>query len=141
MADNQIRALRDRGFEIGCHSMDHEYMSRLSDDELRSDVRRCKEALRSLLNVAPTLFCYPFGSRDSFDVRVIETLRREGFACSCTTTSGFNDNLTNPFALHRIAVYTGTNYPHFVSRVVGLEDRARKIYRLFKPAQTSEGVN
>lgn len=139
--DRHIRELRDRGFEIGCHSMDHEYMSSLSDEELRSDVRQCREVLGSLLDGAPTLFCYPFGARDSFDVRVIETLKREGFACSCTTIPGLNDNLTNPFALYRIGVYTGTSFPLFVFRLVGLEAGSRKIYRLFKSALTREGGN
>jgi peptidoglycan/xylan/chitin deacetylase (PgdA/CDA1 family) len=113
----------------------------LGDDELRADVRQCREVLGSLLDGAPTLFCYPFGGRDSFDARVIETLEREGFACACTTTPGLNDHLTNPFALHRIGVYTGTSFPLFVFRLLGLEAASRGLYRRFNSTLAGKGVN
>ncbi len=131
LEDRHIRELRTKGFEIGCHSMDHEYMSSLRGDELGSDICRCSEVLGSILNGAPHLFSYPFGGRDSFDPRVIDALKKAGFTCSCTTVDGVNDRSTNPFMLYRIGVYTETTFPLFVFRLVGLQARSRKVYTLF----------
>jgi peptidoglycan/xylan/chitin deacetylase (PgdA/CDA1 family) len=138
MEDRHIRDLRDRGFEIGCHSMDHEYMVQMSDDELRRDIRQCNEVLYDVLGRAPNLFCYPFGS---FNDRVIATLCREGFVCACTTTSGLNDASTNPLALYRIGVYTATTFELFVFQLVGLEAGSREMYRFFKSTLTGKGVS
>ena len=129
MRECHVKELYAAGFEIGCHSMDHEYMTLLSCDDLRQDIRQCRQTLADLLGVASNLFCYPFGA---FNTEMMQTLKQEGFAFACTTRSGLNDRSTNPLALYRIGVYTYTTLPLFVFRLVGLEAGARAFYKLVR---------
>lgn len=129
MRECHIEQLYARGFEIGCHSMDHEYMTLLSCDDLRQDIRQCRQVLGGIVGDAPNLFCYPFGA---FNTQIMETLKQEGFAFACTTRSGLNDRSTNPLALYRIGVYTYTTFPLFVFRLVGLEAGARELYKFMR---------
>ena len=131
MEPHHLRKLRDRGFEIGSHSMEHELMSRLSDADLRTDVSQGADALLTILGGAPTLFCYPFGD---FDGRLLAILEREGFAYACTTAIGLNDASTNRLTLHRIGVYSDTDFPRFVVRLAGLEGASRTMYQHIKSA-------
>jgi peptidoglycan/xylan/chitin deacetylase (PgdA/CDA1 family) len=124
----QVRELHERGFEIGGHSMDHDCLARLTTDELRADIRQCREVLADTLSHSPQTFCYPFGWQHSFDSRVIDILKREDFRCATTTIPGLNDASTDPFMLHRIMVYTDTSLPLFVFRLLGLEAKSRSLY-------------
>lgn len=131
---DQIRNLHKRGFEVGCHSMEHECMARLNDDELTSDIRQCKEVLTDILGRPPKAFCYPFGWKDTFDKRVIDTLKQEGFTCAATTMPGLNDRSTDPFALRRLMMYSDTSVPLLVFRLLGLEAQSRKFVRSVRSA-------
>ena len=129
MRECHVKELYASGFEIGCHSMDHEYMTLLSCNDLRQDIRQCRQTLADLTGDVSNLFCYPFGA---FNSQIMETLKQEGFAFACTTRSRLNDLSTNPLALNRIGVYTYTTFPLFVFRLVGLEAWARASYKFMR---------
>ena len=125
----QVRDLRDRGYEIGCHSMDHEILSRLTSEQIDDDIRRCVEIIEGIIGQRPEIFCYPFGGWGTWDDRVVEALKRNGFACACTTERGLNDARTDPFALRRIVVRGGTSLSGFVAQLLGLHAPRRKVTR------------
>lgn len=59
---NQVRALHDRGHEIGCHTFSHVAVESLDADEMDAECRRNRAALRELCpGLELTNFCYPFG--------------------------------------------------------------------------------
>src|SRR5213595_3341338 len=73
------RAARE-GHEIGNHSWSHPYFARMSDDNVRSQLRRTDDAIRSAMGNRPTLMRPPYGSitprekhwiHDEFGYRVI----------------------------------------------------------------------
>src|SRR5213075_1383881 len=55
------RAARE-GHEIGNHSWSHPYFARMSDDNVRSQLRRTDDAIRSAIGIRPTLLRPPYGS-------------------------------------------------------------------------------
>jgi peptidoglycan/xylan/chitin deacetylase (PgdA/CDA1 family) len=58
----QVRALYDRGHEIGCHTFSHVGVDKLEARILDDECRRNGEALRELCpDIEITNFCYPFG--------------------------------------------------------------------------------
>jgi peptidoglycan/xylan/chitin deacetylase (PgdA/CDA1 family) len=59
---DQVRALHQRGHEIGCHTFSHVGVDRLDAGALDEECRRNAEILRTICGgVAMTNFCYPFG--------------------------------------------------------------------------------
>ncbi len=58
----QVRALHDRGHEIGCHTFSHVGVDQLDARAMDEECRRNDEVLRELCpDIAITNFCYPFG--------------------------------------------------------------------------------
>jgi len=58
----QVRALHDRGHEIGCHTFSHVGVDKLDARVLDDECRRNGDALRELCpDIEITNFCYPFG--------------------------------------------------------------------------------
>src|ERR1700730_5712458 len=45
----QLRELADSGFEIGCHSMNHRYLTNLSESELNVEITEAKARLEQIL--------------------------------------------------------------------------------------------
>jgi peptidoglycan/xylan/chitin deacetylase (PgdA/CDA1 family) len=59
---DQVRALHDRGHEIGCHTFSHVGVDTLDAQMLDDECRRNREVLRDLCaGLDVTNFCYPFG--------------------------------------------------------------------------------
>jgi peptidoglycan/xylan/chitin deacetylase (PgdA/CDA1 family) len=58
----QIRALHNRGHEIGCHTFSHVNIETLSAEALDEECRKNHNLLRRLCgDIRLTNFCYPFG--------------------------------------------------------------------------------
>lgn len=84
-----LRALRDRGWTIGAHSVHHPRMSWALYDEdparhalrLRDECERSREQLARILGEAPALFAYPYGE-DPAAAR--EAVRAAGFEAAFT---------------------------------------------------------
>ena len=59
---DQVRALHQRGHEIGCHTFSHVGVDRLDARALEQECSRNRELLEELCpGIAVTNFCYPFG--------------------------------------------------------------------------------
>jgi peptidoglycan/xylan/chitin deacetylase (PgdA/CDA1 family) len=59
---SQVRALYDRGHEIGCHTFSHVGVDRLDARALDNECRQNRDVLHALCpGIAITNFCYPFG--------------------------------------------------------------------------------
>ena len=59
---DQVRALYDRGHEIGCHTFSHVGVDTLDARMLDEECRRNREVLREICpGLDLTNFCYPFG--------------------------------------------------------------------------------
>jgi peptidoglycan/xylan/chitin deacetylase (PgdA/CDA1 family) len=58
------RAARE-GHEIGNHSWSHPQLNRLSDEGVRSQLKRTDDLIKSLIGIRPTLFRPPYGALTS----------------------------------------------------------------------------
>lgn len=64
------------GHEIGTHSATHSYMSRLSAEEVRSELRSSSAAITSVTGKPVELFRPPYGDYDDL---LVETAQGEGY--------------------------------------------------------------
>src|SRR5205814_10239631 len=65
------RAARE-GHEIGNHSWSHPSFSRISDEAVRSQIKRTEELITSTIGTRPTLLRPPYGSITARQKRVVQ---------------------------------------------------------------------
>ena len=112
MSWDQVRSLRDQGFEIGAHTDGHIDLATKDPDAIRAELARCRAKLEEALGVPPTLFAYPFGGRENISPPSLELVREAGFQCCLGAFGGVNPPLADPFHLNRISVGGWFATPH-----------------------------
>lgn len=116
----QIRELTTEGFQFGTHTMNHEYLSKLEQNQLEEEISECTKAISKIIGEKPEVFCYPYGGIDSWDKRVVQVLKKNSYLCAVSTLEGLNGRNTDLFALRRVRVTNNTPLSAFVFRVLGM---------------------
>jgi peptidoglycan/xylan/chitin deacetylase (PgdA/CDA1 family) len=104
MGWDQVRKLRDLGFEIGNHTDTHLDMGTADPDTVRGELERSKKKLLQELGTEARLFAYPFGGREHISKSSRDLVREAGFACCLGCFGGVNASRTDPFELNRIGI-------------------------------------
>jgi peptidoglycan/xylan/chitin deacetylase (PgdA/CDA1 family) len=76
----QLRELSERGIEIGSHSLTHPDLTRLSDNDLVTELSESKKRLEDCLGIPISSISFPFGS---WNTRVWAFAQRCGYAYAC----------------------------------------------------------
>jgi peptidoglycan/xylan/chitin deacetylase (PgdA/CDA1 family) len=84
MNDEQIRTSAERGFFFGGHTHSHTIMSYLPYDKAKEEIITNKEKLESITGKFGRFFAYPNGSKEDFDAKDKEILRKAGFSLAFT---------------------------------------------------------
>ncbi len=67
-----LKKIADSGHEIGGHSYDHKDYAKLSESEIKEDIKKCDEAIKKVIGKAPTLYRVPSGSYNNAAISAIE---------------------------------------------------------------------
>lgn len=123
MSASEVRELRSLGFEIGSHTMDHIYLTRLTTAAANKQVESGKSELEQVLGEFVNGFCYPGGK---FHEKHVEMVRASGFIYARTTENLHLDITTDPYRIpvsiqcypHRKSVYLSNfiRYPKWGRR-------------------------
>ncbi len=95
---DELRAMHERGHEIGSHSVSHPILPLLSDAELKAEIAGSRTYLRQKLGADVDTFCYPNGDHDA---RVVAAVREAGYRYAVTTQYGINTRNHDPLTLKR----------------------------------------
>ncbi len=109
MSRAQARELGESGFEIGCHSLTHPYLTDVDAAGLEMEIAGAKKQLEDILGRAVTHYSCPGGR---WSGRVAEVAKRAGYESVATSQVGVNRPESDRFFLSRNAV----------TRDVGLAD-------------------
>jgi peptidoglycan/xylan/chitin deacetylase (PgdA/CDA1 family) len=101
LSSEQLKELSGQGFEIGCHSMTHPYLTDLDDAGMRYEICDAKTQLEQIIGQPVEHFSCPGGRCDD---RVVSVVRSAGYKTLCTSRIHANSRMTNLFALGRVAV-------------------------------------
>jgi peptidoglycan/xylan/chitin deacetylase (PgdA/CDA1 family) len=74
--------------EIGCHTVSHPALAKLSDGEARRELSDCRDLLQKKLGVPVNHLSYPYGTKNECSVREFELARDLGFQTATTTRRG-----------------------------------------------------
>lgn len=72
-----LKRLKEDGLEIGSHGHKHDFYSKYSDEEIRSQINKADSILTEMTGKKPTLLRMPNGD---FDKRVLEIADRMGYS-------------------------------------------------------------
>ena len=73
-----VAELVARGHEIGNHSATHPHMSQLTQAQIREELRKCSDLVKSITGKPTTLFRPPYGE---YNDTVVKVSREEGYEC------------------------------------------------------------
>lgn len=97
---DELRALAERGIEIGSHTISHPHLPRLGDAELNRELRESRERIADELGRECRYLAYPYGDEDA---RVREAARRAGYdAAFALPVSRYS---VDRFGLPRVELY------------------------------------
>ena len=101
---NVNKILKNENFTIGCHTRDHEILSKLDDNSLSYEIRQSLLDIKKNCKITVKHYAYPDGHKLSFNKKVIKVLKKNKIISSPTAINGINLVTTDPFWLKRIFV-------------------------------------
>jgi peptidoglycan/xylan/chitin deacetylase (PgdA/CDA1 family) len=110
LSKQQARELAEAGFEVGCHSMTHPYLTDLTPSELQHEIVHAKNELERVLGKGVEHFSCPGGR---WDPHVAEVAKEAGYHSVATSLIGTNSPSSNPYKLNRVAVLRGMEDARF----------------------------
>jgi peptidoglycan/xylan/chitin deacetylase (PgdA/CDA1 family) len=121
---------------IGAHTVNHVFLSKVSADVSRTEMKRSAEVIEAALGKKPEHFAYPYGDIRSAGQREYDVARDLGFKTAVTTGPGVilpahRDTLT---ALPRISINGKFQAPRYVDVLMsGLPFAVRRKQRELAP--------
>ena len=109
---NEVRSLRDGGFEVGNHTRTHADLGKVSEKEAWQEILRSRLELEDQLSAPVELFAYPYGGREHIREDNREMVKAAGLSCCCSCYGGINFRGTDPFHLRRTAIFPWYESPH-----------------------------
>lgn len=106
LSETQVRELHTLGFEIGCHSQTHPYLTDVDDRRLEDETAGAKRRLEQIIGAHVEHFSCPGGR---WDGRVLDAVKRAGFQTMATSRTGINYPKTDHFQLKRVAMLRTMN--------------------------------
>jgi peptidoglycan/xylan/chitin deacetylase (PgdA/CDA1 family) len=134
IARDQVRALHDRGHEIGCHTFSHVGVDRLDARGVEEECRRNRDFLHELCpGIQVTNFCYPYGQ-----VLLPRKLQLQKNFDSCRGTyEGINAGIVDLGLLRVIELYEEKVTGDTLRRVLR-ENRERNGWLIFYTHDVAE---
>ena len=108
----QLRELSNAGFEIGCHSMTHAYLTDLDASRLQHEIVAPKLKLEQVIGKTVEHFSCPGGR---WNQAAIVVAREAGYRSVANSEIHPNSAATDRFALGRVAITRQTNLAEFIS--------------------------
>lgn len=102
LTSDQLRQLRQRGFEVGGHTRSHVDLGQPhSESVLEAEICSDKATLEEILEEKITAFAYPFGEVFNISDRAVKMIQRSGYTCALTINPGRNQATTDRYRLYR----------------------------------------
>jgi peptidoglycan/xylan/chitin deacetylase (PgdA/CDA1 family) len=111
-----VRDLDAQGFQIGCHSMTHPYLSDLTELELKREVVDAKLQIEKIIGHAIEHFSCPGGR---YDQRTLQMARHAGFVTVANSEFYANSSRTSPYELGRVAMLRDLSLEQFAATCQG----------------------
>jgi len=123
---NELRALMAAGWEIGSHSLNHDYLPSLANDELRHDLSASRKILEDNLQTPVAHLSLPFGRGNE---RVYRAAHDAGYVSVSTLGNPERISPNNVKSIPRRGVYLIDSMRSFRQRVQAPPDSKWQYWR------------
>lgn len=110
----EIGEMMASGIEMGSHTMNHQILTLIAEDEAFREIEESRMMLECRLGREVVSFCYPNGNHNG---RLVDHVRDCGYGAAVTTESGVNRRTDSVFTLKRIGAPVGEDMNRFSRRV------------------------
>ena len=139
LAWHEIQEMQRWGIDFGVHTLTHPDLTRLSFDQLETEVCDSKSIIEDALSVKAVSFAYPYGYYDRRSREIV----RQHFACACSVKLGLITARSDLYTLERVdAYYLRTDrlfdvmltrlFPWYI-RVRSIPRRIRRVVQFRRP--------
>lgn len=124
----EIREMDESGWvSFGAHTMHHPILAYLeSPEEVRREVRECRDTLARQLGHPVRTFAYPVGRDEHIGKEAPEAVREAGYDWAVTTTNGVCSPRNDPYQLPRVLGDVSRNWLVMAAEISG-------VWRFFSP--------
>lgn len=112
MTWDQVRALREHAFDIGCHTHTHADLGSIDAPAAHEELTTSRRILNRELQAPIDLFAYPYGGKQNITEEARAMVRAEGFRCCLSCHGGVNGVRDDPYHLTRIPVSSWYRSPY-----------------------------
>jgi peptidoglycan/xylan/chitin deacetylase (PgdA/CDA1 family) len=116
LSASQVRELASLGFEIGCHSRSHPYLTHLPADQLREEIVAGRAELQEVSGQEVGGFCYPYGD---WNAQVREIVKVAGYGYAVGTARAAVGRSSDRWALPRMTPPERATMAEFQGYVTG----------------------
>ena len=120
MSWDQVRQLRDMGFEIGSHTRTHADLGLTATEQAAQELRDSRERLTRELGETPELFAYPYGGLANMTTANREVVRQSGYRSCLSCFGGLVPDGADPFDLARVPISPWYRNPDQLAFELGL---------------------
>ena len=106
MTWDEVRALRDRGFELGAHTITHVDCGRVAGADAEREIAGSKRHLEAEVGAPITHFAYPYGGQHQMTEANRALVQSAGFTSCVSAHGGTVDAAADPLRLKRAPVST-----------------------------------
>lgn len=85
LSTDHVRHMAEGGMAFGYHSRQHRVLSRLAEEEQRSELSGGVELIRALTGQQAVPFCYPYGHRQTYNAHTLRLLEELGYDAAFNT--------------------------------------------------------
>lgn len=114
---DQIRAMCRVGVSFGSHTMTHPVVSRLTEEQLESELCKSKRLLEERIGRPSQHFAFPFGKPEDCGKAAPRILTASGYRSAATTVEGTNSPGDNLYELRRTQIGNERSVPMFAFKL------------------------
>lgn len=119
-----------RGVEIGAHTLHHEILSRLDNDEAAEEIEGSVRDITEHIENPVASFAYPFGRPWDYREEFFPIIQRAGCTSACAAIDGTNDPGTDRMQLRRLPLNDDIPLSYVLAEIDGSFALVRKLLRI-----------
>lgn len=113
----QMREMSESGvIEFGGHTVTHCNLNEISENEAKTEIKKCKEELEEKLEKKILSFAYPYGFFNEKHEKMVE---ETGYKYGIATDSGTADFFENLYHIRRIGIFSKDDIKKYEKKIKG----------------------